>query len=359
MKRKGKISLTIFGLVLILSSVLLTGCITKSPTSSTEATGTTTPVSPTTSDTTQLPYRTDCTLTLSSAPKIREMVELTFTVKVVRSDDRYQPSAGLIKSKAWMDTYWTNTKGSYSEAYTPVQIPAKEVMTESDFPWEGSYKDGLTLHGKIQLPKEGIWSIRGRFYGEGWQAGAGSEVEVAVADGTAAIMGTEEFKNGPLAYMANNSYQGGVLGPVIFPDPVSLGLDISKAPRPGEEVTLSWRVNSIIDIPDFSIQWFFYRRLGDDVQKIPETELLSNADLSWKTDIKKDIPVVFSTTIKLPTEGDWDITAEGKERTKIITGAVYSLKLSITSTNSYFGWVIRPPTITETATGRTTTIPRH
>jgi hypothetical protein len=355
MRMKSRTSLIKLGLGLILSSALLAGC--TSPTYSTEATETTTPVSLTTSDTTQLPYRTDSTLTLSSAPKIGETVELTFTVKVVKSDKTSQPYEGLARSKAWIDFYWTNTKGSYSEAYTPVQIPATEVMTNGDFPWEGSYKDGLTLHSKIQLPKEGIWSIRGRFYGEGWQAGASSEVEVAVADGTAAIMGTEEFKNGPLAYMANNSYQGGVFGPVTFPDPISLGLDISKAPRPGEAMTLSCRINSTIDIPDFSIQWFFYRRSGDDVEQIPETELLSSADLSWKADIKKDIPVVFSTTIKLPTEGDWDITAEGKEGTKIITGAAHNLKLTITSSKSYFGWVVRPPTITKTATGRTTTAP--
>jgi hypothetical protein len=358
MNRKGKISLTILALAFILSGTLLTSCTTNNSTSSPVVTETTS-LSPTTPDTTQLPYRTDCTLTLSSAPKIGETAELTFTVKVVRSDKTYQPYEGLAKSKAWIDFYWTNTKGSYYEAYTPVQIPATEVMTDGDFPWEGSYKDGLTLRGKIQLPKEGIWSIRGRFYGEGWQVGAGNEIEVAVADGTAAIMGSEEFKNGPLAYLDNLNYEGGVWPPVSLPNPVSIGMDMSKAPRPGEAVTLSCSINSIIDIPDFSIQWSFYRILGDDVQKIPEIELLSSADLNWKSDIKKDIPVVFSTTIKLPTEGNWDIAAVGRGGAKFITGsgAGYRLKVTITSTNSYFGWVEKPPTITKTATGRTTTAP--
>jgi hypothetical protein len=211
-------------------------------------------ISPTSEASDELPYRTDSSLTVTPLPKLGETVELTFTIKVVRSDDKNQPYAGLARSKASLDFYWTNTQGSYSEAYSFVQVPVEEVVESGDFPWQGSYKDGLTLRSQVKLPKEGIWSIQGNFSGEGWLAGAGTRIEVAVADGTAAIMGTEEFKTGPLAYLGNLTYEGGVWPPAMPNEmyPVSLGLDIAKAPRAGEEVNLSCRIRSVISVPEIA-----------------------------------------------------------------------------------------------------------
>jgi hypothetical protein len=340
------IYLAIFSVIIVLLATLfLTGC-----NSSGETTTSTTNISSTLTTTMiidGLPYRTDTTLAISAAPKLGETVDLTFTVKVVKSDDRHQPAEGLAKSKAWIDFYWTNTQGSYSEAYSSVQIPAEQILVNGELPWEGGYKDDLTLHSKIKLPREGIWSIRARFYGEGWLAGAGRELEVAVADGTAAIIGTEDFKNGPLAYMGNCTYAGGVRGPTVANEmspAVTLGLDISKPPRPGEEVSLSCRITSVIDVPDVSIRWSFFRRAGDSVQDIPATELLSSADLGWKTDVKKGEPAVFSTTIKFPMEGDWEIVASGVSGTKPLIQSGHRMRISITSTRSSFGWMdITPP----------------
>jgi hypothetical protein len=340
------LSIAIFFLFLL----SLTGCDNQPfTTGSSTNTGQTTPSS-TSFSTTELPYRTDTIFTLSKAPKLGETADLTFTIKVVKSDPNVQPSEGLARSKAWIDFYWTNTQGSYSEAYTSIQIPSEEVIVSGELPWAGSYSDNLTLHSKIKLSREGIWSIRSRFYGEGWTAGAGREIEVAVVDGTAAIMGTEEFKSGPLAYLEH--YIHG-MGGVVVPNemhPVSLGLDISKAPRPDEEVTLSCRINSVIDVPDFSIRWSFVRRSEDTTKDISATELLSDADLNWKADIRKGEPAVFSTKIKFPM-GDWWIFAAGKSGTKYLTGSGDNLKLSITSTKSYYGWIERPlPPATTTST---------
>jgi hypothetical protein len=361
-----KVVITI-GVLLALLVVMLPGCGEKqnqstaatTGTSSDTTTTTTSATSDTTTEVTTLPYEFDTNLTISSAPKLGETVDLTFTVDIIKLDASH-PREGLANSKAWIDFYWTNTKGSYSEAYSSVQIPLDQVLVDGNLSWEGSYSKGFTLKGKFKLPREGIWSIVGRFNGEGWNSGgAGADLEVAVADGTAAIMGTEDFKNGPLAYMGNNSYAGGVRGPTFANEmyPVSLGLDISKAPRAGEDVTLSCRINSLIDVSDFSIYWSFSRRLGDTTQEIPVSELLSSKDLAWRIDIKKGEPVVFSTTIKFPSEGDWEISASGKSGAKYLTGSGHQLKLSITSTRSYFGWIERalpPVTITGT-TGITTT----
>ena len=52
--------------------------------SATSTSGSSEYVPPTHSD--DAPYRTDSTLTLSSVPKLGETVDLTFTIKVVRSD---------------------------------------------------------------------------------------------------------------------------------------------------------------------------------------------------------------------------------------------------------------------------------
>jgi hypothetical protein len=332
--------------VILVTLLFFTGC--------TQANTNPTPSATTT------PGRIDRGLTLSQPPVLGKTVDFTFIVDVVELYEKSYPKEGLARSKAWIDFYWTNIHGSFSEAYSPVQIPSEEVVIGGDLPWEGSYTDKLTLHGKIKLNREGIWSIRARFTGEGWSHATGAEIEVAVADGTAAIMGTEDFNNGPLAYLRANSYAGGVVGPTKPGGTysVSLGLDISKPPRPGEEVTLSCRITSVIDIRDVSIVWSFYK--GKD--KIPETEILSSEDLNWKTDIKKDVPVVFSTTIKLPSEGNWDIAAVGKEGTKYLTGSGHRLKITITSTRSYFGWIqviTRPTMHDETGTTTTTTIPNH
>jgi hypothetical protein len=370
-----KVVVTTRLLLVLLATLFLAGCNSSSDTTS-YTTGitstfttasTSTGVTMTTGIVDDLPYRTYSSLTLSAAPKLGEIADLTFTVDIIKLDASH-PSEGLAKSKAWIDFYWTNTEGSYSEAYRPVQIPLEEIFVDGDLTWEGSYNKGFTLQGKIKLPREGIWSIFARFYGEGWNSGGfGAELEVAVADGTAAIIDTEEFKNGPLAYMGNATYADGVGGyqkgvspPVSAYEgiPVTLGLDISKAPRAGEEVTLSCRITSIIDVPDVSIQWHFLRRLGDSVQDIPATELLSSADLGWKTDVKKGEPAVFSTTIKFPTEGDWEIAASGVSGTKPLIQSGHRMRISITSTRSSFGWkdIIRPSTgKPPSTTPRTTT----
>jgi hypothetical protein len=294
-------------------------------------------------------------LTVTPLPKLGELVDLTFTVEVIRSDDQNQPAAGLTNSKAWLDFYWTNTQGSYVEAYTPVRVPVEEVVIDGELPWSGNYSRGLTLRSRIKLTREGIWNIRGAFYGEGWRAGAGAEMRVAVADGTAANMNTPDFKQGPLAYLGNLSHEGGVSHPIIAYEgiPVTLGLDLSRAPRVGEEVTLSCRITSVVDMPDISIEWVFYRTLGETTQVISPAEMLSSADLDWATDIRKGEPVVFSTQIKFPAEGEWEIVAMGKSGTRYLTGAAHRMRFDITPSKSYFGWVYThsgEPTDTPTGT---------
>jgi hypothetical protein len=331
-------------LVLVFMIVSLPGCSSSGPSS--PPTRSTTMKSAETYPSTPLPYSLD--FNLSKAPALGETVDLTFAMNDIRqlygSD---QPKEGLAKSSAWVDFYWTNIHGSYTEAGTTTQIPLAEVLVSGETKWEGNFNESrFNLRSKIQLPREGIWRIQWNFTGEGWSKKFEGTMKVAVADGTAAIMNTnpEEFKAGPLAYLGFLPYGGDRSQRIpTSGDPFSIGVDISKAPRAGEEVTLNCRILSVIDMSDFSLLWRFYKRTGDSVPKIPSTDLLTSADLAWKTDVRKGEPVVFSTTIKFPTEGEWEILADGNyaENNKKYWDQE-DIKITITASRSFFGWAELP-----------------
>jgi hypothetical protein len=137
-------------LVCLLSGVLPNRIVNAASPNSLLLSSTITPTITTTSHD-DSPYRINSTITLSAAPKIGETVELTFTVDVIKLDASH-PKEGLVKSKAWIDFYWTNTKGSFSEAYSSVQIPTEEVLGSGEFPWEGSYSKGLLRTALISEP---------------------------------------------------------------------------------------------------------------------------------------------------------------------------------------------------------------
>jgi hypothetical protein len=323
---------TVFCVIIgLLATLFLAGC--NSPNKTTTSTATIFSSEP--------PITTD--FNLSRPPKLGETAELTLKITRVQRQD------GLAHSKAWIDFYWTNIHGSYAEACTEVKIPLEEVLVSGETSWEGNFNESrLDLHSKIQLPREGIWSIQYNFAGEGWSQNQYWDgiIWVAVADGTAAIMNEEYFDTGPLGYLNLHTFPGGGAGYYRIPidnNPFSVGLDISKAPNAGEEVTLTCRVLSVIDMTDFRLQWLFFKRTGGNVEEIPSTDLLSNADLSWKTDVKKGEPVVFSTTITFPTEGEWEVITNGTYEENYNGGVSQDyFYITITPTRSYFGWAELP-----------------
>ena len=121
------------------------------------------------------------------------------------------------------------------------------------------------------------------------------------------------IKSGPLAYIDNFPY--GDVGNKIMDEitaPVILVLDISKAPRVGEEAVLSCRISSLHDVPDFSAQITFSRRLEDNsLLEMPGGRLLINGDLKWAGNLKQNEPAEFSATIRFPEEGDLEVYAGG------------------------------------------------
>jgi hypothetical protein len=310
------------------------------------------------------------TLSLSHAPKLGETAELICTNKI--GFFRIQNSTvdkSNIKVKAWIEFFYANTKGSYSEAKHGVLIPYDKVLVNGQLDWEGnpfSINGTLELGGTIQLPREGIWEITGYMQAEGldntWMEQTfKAQIRIAVTQDVAAAYNTREFYDEGLAYLTNFSY-GGISHRVpneIF-DPVVLELDISKIPGTGEEATLTCCITSLYDVTDFSARITFYKRLEDyTIVKIQEDKVLVNGYLRWAGDLIKGEPITFSALITLPDEGDWQIYASGDYPTNERIGFSDIIELNISGNIRSYGWEERPIENGDTSELPPTPTPSH
>jgi hypothetical protein len=313
-------------------------------------------------------------LTISPPPKLGETADADFAIAFPRDPIFHTiPNPGsLYHSKAWVEFYWTNPWGSYSEAKGSVQVSAKEVVVGADVSWQtsfgavsapadkevlirgdvswegnalGAVESGSTLHlrSKVRFPREGIWKIEGFFTGEGWEKPESYWAKVAVTKDAGADLRKTDYKSGPLAYLGNFPY--GDVGNKIMDEitaPVILDLDISKAPRVGEEAILSCRISSLHDMPDFSAQISFWKRLADDsMLEVSPDKILINGDVEWKGDLKQNEPVDFSASIKFPEEGDWEIYVGGNSpENKASRGGGFAdiIRMNIGADGGSFGW---------------------
>jgi len=83
--------------------------------------------------------------------------------------------------------------------------------------------------------------------------------------------------------------------------PITTKLDISNVPKLNEQVILTLTINSAFDAQD-----------SEASIEIPEGAIKLNGDLSWKGDLKENVPVQISTEIKFIQEGNWDIKGSAK-----------------------------------------------
>ncbi len=350
-----KVVITIVLLLVLVAMIFMVACNspreTTTSTTSTIVTSSTTSISTTLTtipitQTTQASYSAG--LFIKPVPKIGETTELTFSFQIF-DPDYVEINKGLEDSQAWIEFWWTNPWGSYLEAKQAVRIPVEEVVISGDTTWEGNYKEKghLELHCIVQLPREGIWRIEGYFTGEGWKKPICGYREVVVSKDIAAQLNSDELKSSPLAYLTNFDY--GFLKDSRKLDyltedtrPESIELDISKAPKVREEVTLTCTVASLHDVANWSMQIDFYRRLADNsLVKVQGTELLVKGELQWQGDLKQTEPTVFSTTIKFPEDGDWEIDVNGNSLQSIENqkaGAADYFQITISSAISYYGW---------------------
>lgn len=277
------------------------------------------------------------TLSLSPVPKLGETAELTSYPTAMYIED----PEGLAKAQVWVEFYYANTRGSYSEAKYAVPIPLEEVLVSGELAWDGNFfEDGVhELHATIQLPREGVWIIIGYLSGKGWEKPLGHRGLFAVTEDAAADMNTLEYKSGPLGYLDNFSYGRLWERAPDDHDPVVLELDISKVPSVGEEATLTCRISSIIDWEGYSAEFRFGKR-GDDNRTTFMTgeSLLVDGDLSWEGDLKKGKPFEFSATIKLPEDGDWMAQALGDDPKSPGNHLADTIKMNIAGERGSFGW---------------------
>jgi hypothetical protein len=362
MNRKGKISLTVLGLAFTLSSTLLTGCTTSNFTSSTKLTETTTSTSPITTKTTNLPYKAG--LDISQSPKLDETAELNYNISFLVDDLLAigKTKDSLKYAKAWLQFVWAETQGSYAEAKYGVEVPASKVILNGNPSWSGNAieDNDIKLSTTIQFPEEGYWIIYGRFTGEGWAAPYESRMTLVVTKDAAGIVGTPGFNSGPLARFGDFSY-GELARPSPSNDhPVTIELNISKPPRVGEEATITYYINSLNDVADFSTELSFNRRNGE---KGPADKLIVKGTATSKLDLKAGVPALISATVIFPDADDWRIEVYGvspKNISNKTAGVADEIELTITPDLGSYGWkaMYMVPSTQPTSGINTVTSPR-
>ena len=151
------------------------------------------------------------TISLSPVPKVGETTELTFIPA-----GHNAPALSLedfSNTRVWVEFYYANTRGSYSEAKYAVSIPYDEVLVSGRLTWEGNLNDNsntIELGGTIQLPREGFWYITGYVEAEGLDSALmektfEEEIRVAVTEDAARIINVIQDYSGPFAHLKNFS----------------------------------------------------------------------------------------------------------------------------------------------------------
>jgi hypothetical protein len=343
-ERKSRMSKILFVPVVVFALIfLISGCNTPEDQTSPTGISSTPPIS--IQNNTPMPTIAPIgnSLWLSRAPTLEETAELTYTLNI-RDDALGYFGQSLAEAKASIDFEWTDIRASYSAAKHTTPVPLSEVLVSGDVNWTGNALENRTakvIDCQIQFPREGIWKINVHF--TDWDTGF---LQVAVADGTAAIMSSQEFSASPLGYLDNFPY-GRWTDRVLneSSDPILLALDISKAPKVGEEAILTCRITSLQDVPDFPTNITFSTwQKATTGTPIPGTELLVKGDLAWRGNLKAGEAVEFSATIKFPETGDWLIHGQGSILTNG-TGSADEIKMTITRDRGSFGWKSYPSSV--------------
>jgi len=97
-------------------------------------------------------------------------------------------------------------------------------------------------------------------------------------------------------------------------------LDISKAPRPGEKILLTYRLVSLkTDVPEFYTFVRLWNRVISTTERYyvfthvfsAEDKWILNGSLKYLGSLKKGNPIVLTATVKIPEEGEWQFHAAG------------------------------------------------
>jgi len=267
-------------------------------------------------------------LQLPKAPEVGEEVELTCTMYSSYWD---------LPGEASIEFELADREHSYDGT---IKMSSDKVLANGDLNWKGilNKKAATEFSCIVKFPYEGDWRILGRFnINESW-VNPYDQVSIGYSFGDSinfhvgknfGMFGWEKDyspNTGPYPYIASERF------------PMTVQLDISKAPRLDEPATLTWAINSIRDIVEVNGEIKFYLMEETDRVQVPAKDVLVEGDLSWEGDVGQDVPVQLMATVKFPQEGDWEIRAWAHSPEQP-GGCNDPQFLSVGKEKSRFGWV--------------------
>jgi hypothetical protein len=282
----------------------------------------------------QTPFDKRIELQLEKAPRLNEPVRLTCIrqtssyVKPAKTvSDNVSPKKAVSDNTTYEKIILTFDRLDPKTRLVTRDIPLQEVLVGSSLNWEG-YMTGepMQFSATIKFPYEGCWRIIAKSTKNHEDS---DMVAVQVAeDGS--------------TFGCQKDYAPPVIPFPYIPDerqPVSMEFDIAKPPHLNEPFQITWGISTIRDIAEASAKVGFYRMEGTEEISVPAEEVLIKGDITWKGSLKKDSPLHFSATVKLPEEGGWSIGAEFRsyvEEEPITAGS--GLYLHVDKDKSRWGW---------------------
>jgi len=117
--------------------------------------------------------------------------------------------------------------------------------------------------------------------------------------------------------------------PATTRTPITVKLEISKAPKLNEDVLVKCIVTSILDAPKTVIKI-----------ELPEAAIKLSGDLNWEGDLIQGVPVELSIKVRFIEEGNWTIRATAIHMVdeQNSWGDVDSIYLNVTKESGEFGF---------------------
>ena len=277
-------------------------------------------------------------LELARAPKLGEMAELIFTI--FPNDLRYGDPT---QYRAWIEVSHTNTTGSYQESKLKIHIPVANVLVSGNSSWDIALTQGepVELRSTVRFTEEGDWEITAFLQRDGWEKPMrGDDIKVAVHQDRAGIYGSAAYQAGELDWMKDYSPNMGSRTGSSTIGRVTTTLDLSKPPRVGEPIELTWSIVSAKDVKEAFV-WIGFYLMEPGRPKaatIPRESILIAGDLYWEGSLRKNVPASSSATIILPKEGDWQIIL-WRSGTDIASLGGPTVTLNTTEAGGRWGWV--------------------
>jgi hypothetical protein len=273
----------------------------------------------------QSPFNKRLELQLDKAPRLNEPVELNC---IRRTSDFVTPgqerNAG---DKPKHEKITLEIERIDPKTRLVVEVPTQDVLVGGNLDWEGDMTGKpMNFSATIKFPYEGNWRICAR---STYHYDDSDCVFLNVAEDSGTFGFKEDYA--PPAWCGDTPSE---LCPII------VEFDISKPSRLDEPFQITWGISTIRDIAEAVGEVEFYRMEGTDRISMPIEEVLIEGDLTWNGSLKKDSPIYFSATVKLPQKGDWEIRATStyytEEQVPINSGCV--LYLHVDKDKGRWGW---------------------